>query len=148
MMTSVNFIPFTHKYVLAIVATITYMLQILDFQPALQSTHRQSLVKTSPALSGHTDGYVVSLTPYCVLVTTDNMRGSGGVVMIWVDIGHGYFPVTEPKHYEGTLYENSDVLLDQCFRATMGIQVTSDNINGWIGSVLFSTDQKESYTLH
>ncbi len=73
---------------------------------------------------------------------TGNNAGNGGSIDILVDSGGGYIPVTTPGRY----YNQSEVVLDDCFDTIEGVRVFSTTNNAWIGPVKVSSDGKETYS--
>mmetsp|Transcript_30341 Transcript_30341/g.54959 ORF Transcript_30341/g.54959 Transcript_30341/m.54959 type:complete len:368 (-) Transcript_30341:29-1132(-) len=92
---------------------------------------------TIPSLKTSTVGML-----YCILVMTGSNEGNGGLVNILVDSGDGYVPASTSGKY----YTQSEVVVDQCFADMLvGVKVTNPTTNDWVGSILFSTDEKATY---
>jgi len=84
--------------------------------------------------------------PYCVLITTGSNKGDSGRLNVFVDKGNGYSPAAMPGKFHGQYYKESEVVLDQCFATPVTVKVNNPTINNWIGTILFSTDEKVSYS--
>ena len=54
--------------------------------------------------------------------------------------GNGFVEVTTPD----ILYEQSEVVLDECYSNLVGVQVTNSRMDGWSGSVEYSLNDKSS----
>ena len=75
----------------------------------------------------------------CILITTGTNSGYLNVLVNTND-GNGFVEVTTPD----TLYQQSEVILDECYTNLVGVQVTSSRTNGWSGSVEYSLNDKSS----
>ena len=84
---------------------------------------------------------------YCILVKTGLGKDwySGGLEIL-IDSGYGYENValtgTTPEH----IYDEEEVVLDQCFSTLISVLVHNPTTDGWYGSAYFSIDQKKSYS--
>ena len=71
-----------------------------------------------------------------MLVATRSCTGDAGNLDVSVDGGDGHVPVGDPGAYQVL----SRVVLDGCYSAPVAVQVRNSSTNGWVGSVLYSTD--------
>ena len=76
----------------------------------------------------------------CVFIATGTNPTDSGYLDVLVDVGNGYTMVTTPE----ILYEQGEVVLDECYANLVGVQVTNTNQNGWTGSIQSSLDDKAS----
>lgn len=85
-------------------------------------------------------------TPYCLLIQTSDAEvndKADGAVTIKINTESGYEEITE----EGKSYELGEVIIDKCYASEIKkIKISGPESNGWTGSVLFSTDGKDTYT--
>ena len=75
----------------------------------------------------------------CILITTSTNPGYLNVLVDTND-GNGFVEVTTPD----ILYEQSEVVLDECYSNLVGVQVTNSRMDGWSGSVEYSLNDKSS----
>ena len=76
----------------------------------------------------------------CLFITTGTNPSNDGYLDVLVNIGNGYNMVTTPD----TLYQQGEVVLDECYANLVGVQVTNNNQNDWTGSILSSLNNKDS----
>jgi len=112
-------------------------MDLSDAPSALPSTGAPTPLPTSSAPSSSPTG------SNCLMVTTGTSSGGfrGGPVNVFVDSGNGYILLS----VEGYVYREGETVLDQCFDTIVGVQVSNDSTNGWVGSFELSRDGKASY---
>ena len=82
----------------------------------------------------------------CVLITTNddaaslNNIGADGYINVEIDDGNDIDIIA------GQLFAAGEVVLDRCFNRIDTVTITGPDTNGWKGSIMFSTDGKETYT--
>ena len=95
----------------------------------------------------HTHFDIHALTLYlsskvCIKIKTGGADFNEGYLDVFVNNGtSGYIEVTTKDLYA----KNETVLDDVCYDAFLGIQVTSNNTNAWVGSIMSSVDNGETY---
>ena len=75
------------------------------------------------------------------MVTTGTSTHNGGPVNVFVDSGSGYIQVNTP----GISYVTGVTVADQCFDTIVGVQVSNDGNDAWVGSIELSMDGKTTY---
>ena len=76
------------------------------------------------------------------MVTTGNGDTFDGPVNVFVDSGSGYVLISTPGLYR---YVKGEIVIDQCFHTIVGVQVSNQDNDGWVGSFELSTDGKATY---
>ena len=82
----------------------------------------------------------------CVLITTNDDAasltniGADGYINVEIDDGNDIDIIA------GQLFAAGEVVLDRCFNRIDTVTITGPDTNGWKGSIMFSTDGKETYT--
>ena len=76
----------------------------------------------------------------CIFITTGTNPSNDGYLDVLVNVGNGYNMVTTA----GILYQQGEVVLDECYANLVGVQVTNNNQNDWTGSILSSLNNNDS----
>ena len=77
----------------------------------------------------------------CINIKTGEDQFNEGYIDVFVDSGTtGYVEVTTKDDYA-----LGETVLDECYEDFRGIQVTSNNINAWVGSITSSVDNGATY---
>ena len=76
----------------------------------------------------------------CIFITTGTNPSNDGYLDVLVNVGNGYNMVTTA----GILYQQGEVVLDECYANLVGVQVTNNNQNDWAGSILSSLNNNDS----
>jgi len=75
----------------------------------------------------------------CIKITTGGKDGDNGRLIVSIDSGNGFQQVEEGSH------PLLDLVHDECYATFVGLQVTSDSENDWVGTIEYSNDNKETY---
>ena len=81
----------------------------------------------------------------CIRVVTGSSEGSSGRIIVTVDegLGSGYQQAADSAGK--TFYKQTETVLSKCYRQITGVHVQGQGVDGWVGSITFSTDGGHTY---
>ena len=117
---------------------------------------RDAVDTDTPGCSGTADGIkdyciVPPTSPAsqetCILIKTGFDTYDNGYLNVFVNTGAGYFEVIENiPTTEAIIYNQGEVVLDECYLGLVGVQVTNIKTNAWAGSIESSVNNRTSYS--